>query len=57
LLEHGRKHARSAIAAGSISIRLAAIHDITASKRGANRPKDRVALEELKRLRATDDAP
>lgn len=47
----------SVIATRGITIRLAALEDIIASKRWANRPKDRKALEELERLRATDDRP
>jgi hypothetical protein len=45
----------SLIAAGGVSVRLAALEDIIASKRWANRPKDREGLEELERLRATED--
>jgi hypothetical protein len=35
-----------------LRVRVAVLHDIIASKEGANRPKDRAALPELRRLTA-----
>ena len=44
----------SSVDFGGVPVRVAALEDIIASKEWADRPKDRAALEELRRLAADD---